>query len=322
MLLKLVPDHTKLKFTKFRYYAIALSTFLNIASIVAVFTLGLNFGVDFKGGVTVEVASARPINITEVRSTVGKLGLGSATVQAITETTGAKPYGVVVSVENPKGSGQAADADQGRQQSAATIETALRKLLGKDIERRRADVVGPTVSGELINKGVFAVAIMCLVIIFYIWSRYEWQFGVGAIVATVHDTLLTLGMLTIFRVPFDIGMIAAVLTVVGYSVNDTVVVFDRMRENLRKYKKMPFDELIDLSLNETLSRTVATSLTTIIALTPLVFFGGEVLHGFSLAILFGIFVGTYSSIYIAAPFLMMTGVKREWLKGVPVAATP
>ena len=317
MLLKLVPDNTKFKFTKYRYFAIAASTLLNIAAIVAVFTVGLNFGVDFRGGVTVEVASARPIDITAVRSDMNALGLGAATVQAITET-GTGKNGVVVAVERKAD----AESDKAHQDAGAVVVDALKKKLGADIEVRRIDVVGPTVSGELINKGVIAVGIMCLVIIGYIWSRYEWQFGVGAIVATIHDTLLTLGMLVLFRIPFDIAMIAAVLTVVGYSVNDTVVVFDRMRENLRKYKKMPFDELIDLSLNETLSRTVATSLTVIISLVPLFFFGGEVLRGFSAAILFGIFVGTYSSIYIAAPFLMMTGVKREWLRGVPATATP
>ncbi|MBY0421313.1 MAG: protein translocase subunit SecF [Parvularculaceae bacterium] len=320
MLLKLVPDHTKFKFTKYRYFAIALSTLLNIAALTAVFTVGLNFGVDFRGGVTVEVASARPIDLGGVRTAMNELGLGATTVQAITET-GTGKNGVVVSVERSESAEQKA-SDGSPADSGGVVVERLKKLLGADIEVRRVDVVGPTVSGELIQKGVIAVVIMCLVIIGYIWSRYEWQFGVGAIVATIHDTLLTLGMLVLFRVPFDIAMIAAVLTVVGYSVNDTVVVFDRMRENLRKFKKMPFDELIDLSLNETLSRTVATSLTVIISLVPLFLFGGDVLRGFSAAILFGIFVGTYSSIYIAAPFLMVTGVKREWLKGAPTPATP
>ena len=212
------------------------------------------------------------------------------------------------------------DQDQAQQLVSGEIQAKLKEILGADIAFRRTDVVGATVSGELIKKGVFAVLGSIILIILYVWFRYRWQFGVGAIVATVHDTIMTLGMLSVLQVPFDIPMIAAILTVVGYSVNDTVVVFDRMRENLRKYKKMPFGELIDLSINETLSRTVMTSGTVIISLVPLFFFGGEVLRGFSAAILFGVFVGTYSSIFIAAPFLMATGVTRDWSK-VKGAAT-
>ena len=314
MLLKLVPDHTKIPFTKWRWHGVILSTALNIAAIIAMLTIGFNFGVDFKGGVTIEVASDRPIDIGAVRSGVSSLDLGAVKVQSINDLTGGK-NGVVVYVERDAAEAEAGvDQDKAQQVVAGEIQAKLKEVIGADISFRRTDVVGATVSGELVKKGIAAVIGAIVLIVVYIWFRYEWQFGIGAIVATIHDTIMTLGMLSVLQVPFDVSMIAAILTVVGYSVNDTVVVFDRMRENLRKYKKMAFGELIDLSINETLSRTVMTSGTVIISLVPLFLFGGEVLRGFSGAILCGIFVGTYSSIFIAAPFLMATGVKRDWAK--------
>lgn len=315
MLLKLVPENTKIPFTKWRWHGVVMSTLLNLAAIVSMLTIGFNFGVDFKGGVTIEVASANPIDITAVRSGVSSLGLGAVKVQAINDVSGGQ-NGVIVYVERDAAAETATGADQDAAQQVVSgeIQGKLKEILGADITFRRTDVVGATVSGELIKKGVYAVIGSIGLIILYIWFRYRWQFGIGAVVATVHDTIMTLGMLSVLQVPFDIPMIAAILTIVGYSVNDTVVVFDRMRENLRKFKKMPFGELIDLSINETLSRTVMTSGTVIISLVPLFFFGGEVLRGFSAAILFGVFVGTYSSIFIAAPFLMATGVERDWAK--------
>ncbi|OFX00547.1 MAG: protein-export membrane protein SecF [Alphaproteobacteria bacterium RIFCSPHIGHO2_12_FULL_63_12] len=321
MLLKIIPENTKFPFTKYRWHGVIISTLLNIAAIASMVFIGFNFGVDFKGGVTIEVASSNPIDITAVRSGVSGLGLGAVKVQAINDASG-DANGVIVYVERDAEAETSAGADQDEAQQvvAAEIQTKLKEVLGADITFRRTDVVGATVSGELIKKGVMAVVGSILLIIIYVWFRYRWQFGVGAIVATIHDTIMTLGMLSILQVPFDIPMIAAILTIVGYSVNDTVVVFDRMRENLRKFKKMPFGELIDLSINETLSRTVMTSGTVIISLVPLFFFGGEVLRGFSGAILFGVFVGTYSSIFIAAPFLMATGVGRDWVKGAAAPA--
>lgn len=321
MLLKIVPENTKFPFTKYRWHGVVLSTLLNIAAIVSMLTIGFNFGVDFKGGVTIEVASPNPIDITAVRSGVTSLGLGAVKVQAINDVSGGQ-NGVIVYVERDAAAEKTTggDQDEAQQLVSGQIQTKLKEILGEEITFRRTDVVGATVSGELIKKGVLAVIGSIILIVLYVWFRYRWQFGIGAIVATVHDTIMTLGMLSVLQVPFDIPMIAAILTVVGYSVNDTVVVFDRMRENLRKYKKMPFGELIDLSINETLSRTVMTSGTVIISLVPLFFFGGEVLRGFSAAILFGVFVGTYSSIFIAAPFLMATGVTRDWSKVKDTAA--
>lgn len=313
MLLKIVPENTKFPFTKYRWHGVILSTLLNLAAILSMLTIGFNFGVDFKGGVTIDVASPREIDITAVRSGVNSLGLGAVKVQAVNDITGGD-NGVIVYVERDAEAAATtgADADKAQQLVSGQVQTKLKEILGEDITFRRTDVVGATVSGELVKKGVYAVVGAIFLIIVYIWFRYRWQFGIGAVVATIHDTIMTLGMLSVLQVPFDIPMIAAILTVVGYSVNDTVVVFDRMRENLRKYKKMPFGELIDLSINETLSRTVMTSGTVIISLIPLFLFGGEVLRGFSAAILFGVFVGTYSSIFIAAPFLMATGVERDW----------
>lgn len=321
MLLKIIPENTKFPFTKYRWHGVVLSTLLNIAAVVSMLTIGFNFGVDFKGGVTIEVASPNPIDITAVRSGVISLGLGAVKVQAINDASGGQ-NGVIVYVERDVAAEETTggDQDEAQQLVSGEIQTKLKEILGQDISFRRTDVVGATVSGELIKKGVLAVIGAIILIILYVWIRYRWQFGIGAIVATIHDTIMTLGMLSVLQVPFDIPMIAAILTVVGYSVNDTVVVFDRMRENLRKYKKMPFGELIDLSINETLSRTVMTSGTVIISLIPLFFFGGEVLRGFSAAILFGVFVGTYSSIFIAAPFLMATGVTRDWVKVKGAAA--
>ena len=321
MLLKIIPENTKFRFTKYRWHGVVLSTMLNIAAIVSMATIGFNFGVDFKGGVTIEVASPNEIDIGKVRSGVTELGVGAVKVQAINDVSGDQ-NGVIVYVERDAKAEQTTggDGDEAQQLVSAEIQAKLKEVLGEDITFRRTDVVGATVSGELIKKGISAVVGAIILIILYIWFRYRWQFGIGAIIATIHDTIMTLGMLSVLQVPFDIPMIAAILTVVGYSVNDTVVVFDRMRENLRKYKKMPFGELIDLSINETLSRTVMTSGTVIISLVPLFFFGGEVLRGFSAAILFGVFVGTYSSIFIAAPFLMATGVTRDWSK-VKGAAT-
>ena len=315
MLLKIVPENTKFPFTKYRWHGVILSTLLNIAAIISMATIGFNFGVDFKGGVTIEVSSPKEIDIGAVRSGITDLGLGAVKVQAINDISGDE-NGVIVYVERDAAAEKtvSANQDQAQQLVSGEIQTKLKEILGDDITFRRTDVVGATVSGELIKKGIYAVIGAIILIIVYIWFRYRWQFGIGAVVATIHDTIMTLGMLSVLQVPFDIPMIAAILTVVGYSVNDTVVVFDRMRENLRKYKKMPFGELIDLSINETLSRTVMTSGTVIISLVPLFFFGGEVLRGFSSAILFGVFVGTYSSIFIAAPFLMATGVTRDWSK--------
>lgn len=312
MLLKLIPDNTKIQFTKGRFVAVGVSFLLALASIVSVATLGLNFGIDFKGGVTIEVASKNAVDLGAVRSGIGALNLGEVTVTEI-QDVGVGEKGVLITVAQ-QASREGEDFDAAQQRAADEVQTALRSMLGQDIEFRKREVVGATVSGELVEKGVLAVAMAVLLMVLYIWWRYEWQFAIGSIVALFHDIAITMGVLSITRLDFNVSTIAALLTIVGYSMNDTVVVFDRIRENLRKYKKMPLQELIDLTINETLTRTVMTSGTTLLSLVALFFFGGEVLRGFTGAIIFGILIGTYSSIFVAAPILMWTGVKRDWSK--------
>ncbi len=329
MYLKLIPDNTHIKFVKARFVALLFSAALIVASLFVLFTLGLNFGVDFRGGVTIEVADTKPIDIGEVRSVVSGLGLGDVKVQAIQDFTGGEEA-VVVFIEQQettagKESGAEAAADQheiAQQEAAVLAQDALRALLGDTIEFRKIEVVGPTVSGELVQKGALAVVLAIGMMLIYIWFRFEWQFSLGAIAALVHDVVITLGMFAVTRLEFNLAIIAAILTIVGYSMNDTVVVYDRVRENLRKYKQKPLDELLDLSINETLSRTVMTSVTTLFALIALAVFGGDVLRGFTMAMIWGIVIGTYSSIFVASPFLLATGVKRDWSKQAAVAATP
>lgn len=312
MLLKLVPDNTKFKFTRGRFTAVGVSFALAVASIVSLATIGLNFGVDFKGGVTIEVAGDAAIDIGRVRSALGTLNLGEITVTEIQDVgVGEKGVLVTIAQQTPR---EGEDFDAAQQRAAGEARAELNRLLGEEIVFRKQEVVGATVSGELVEKGTLAVGVAVVLMVLYIWFMYEWQFAVGSIVALFHDIAITLGVLSVTRLDFNLSTIAALLTIVGYSMNDTVVVFDRIRENLRKYKKMPLDELIDLTINETLSRTVMTSGTTLLSLVALFFFGGEVLRGFTGAIIFGILIGTYSSIFVASPILMWTGVKRDWSK--------
>jgi preprotein translocase SecF subunit len=320
MLLKLIPDNTKIPFTTWRFIAVAISALMMLASIVAVATLGLNFGVDFRGGVTIEVADKEPIDITAVRNNVSALGLGDVKVQEITDFSGSDPA-IVVFIEQQDQIEGADDEEDAQQVASSKVQESLKALLGDEIEFRKIEVVGPTVSGELVQRGIMAVTLAIGLMLVYIMFRFDWQFSMGSVVALIHDVTITLGMFAVTRLEFNLPIIAAILTIVGYSMNDTVVVYDRVRENLRKYKKMPFAELIDLSINDTLNRTVMTSGTTLLALASLYFIGGDVLRGFSFAMIFGIIIGTYSSIFVAAPFLMATGVKRDWSKA-PVSAAP
>lgn len=320
MPLKLIPDNTRIPFTRWRFVAFIMSATLVIGSIAAVATLGLNFGIDFRGGITIEVSDDQPIDIGNVRSTVSALGLGNVKVQAIQDFSSSE-QGVVVFIEQQEAAGDETANEVAQQSASDQVQEALTKLLGDGIEFRKIEVVGPTVSGELIQRGATAIALAIGMMLVYIWFRFEWQFSIGAIVALVHDVTITLGMFALVRLEFNLEIIAAILTIVGYSINDTVVVYDRIRENLRKYKKKNLAELVDQSINETLSRTVMTSGTTLLTLVALYFIGGDVLRGFSFSMIFGIVVGTYSSIFVASPFLLATGVKRDWSK-TPVAATP
>ena len=342
MALNLIPSDTNVRFTKLAPIGQVLSLLLVIGSVVAVTTLGLNFGIDFRGGVEIEVAPAQGQTFTEddltrVRGAVDGLGLGQVNVSTISDLTGGEEF-ILVSVERQAAQAEevapervAADdptpqstaAELAQQSAAAEVQQALREVLGEGIEFRNVSVVGPTVSGELLRAGVTALSIAIGLMLLYIWFRFEWQFSLGAITALVHDVILTVGMFAVTQLDFTLSIIAALLTIIGYSMNDTVVVFDRVRENLRKFKRRPLDEVVDLSINQTLARTIMTSVTTLLALVSLYFLGGEVLRGFSFAMIWGVIIGTYSSIFIASPVLLRTGVKRNWdkVEGA-VPATP
>ncbi len=321
MLLKLIPDQTSIGFTRMRFVALVFSAVLVVASLISLFTIGLNFGVDFKGGVTIEVADDEPIDIGALRTVVSDLGLGSVDVQEIQDFANADEA-VLIRISQQEATDADGEANQetAQQAASAAVQEALKELLGEGVDFRKVDVVGPTVSGELVQKGALSVALAIGMMLIYIWLRFEWQFSLGAIVALIHDVIITLGLFAVTRLEFNLPIIAAILTIVGYSMNDTVVVYDRVRENLRKYKLKPLAELIDVSINDTLTRTIMTSGTTMLALFALAIFGGEVLRGFTLAMIWGVIIGTYSSIFVASPFLLATDVKRDWSKAVPAGA--
>lgn len=317
--LKLFDKETSIPFVKYRVFAIGSSIAMWIASFILVATMGLNFGIDFRGGTLIELRTQGAADLGTIRSAVGALGLGDAQVQEFGE-----PTDVLVRIARQTApNASSVELEQLQQAAVDRVKTALNAALG-EVEYRRVEVVGPKVSGELVRGGALAVLLSLAMMMLYIWFRFEWQFGVGAMISTAHDVVITLGVFALFQLEFNLAIIAALLTIVGYSVNDTVVTYDRIRENLRKYKKMPLEELVDKSINATLARTIMTGGSTLVALLGLYIFGGEVIRGFTFAMIFGVVVGTYSSVYIAAPLLLYTGVKRDWanvdgktLKGAP-----
>jgi preprotein translocase subunit SecF len=296
--IRYIPNDTRIGFIRLRMISFVLSGLLILGSIGLFFTAGLNYGIDFKGGTLIEVRNKTgPVNLSEMRANLSKIGVGEVQIQEFGE-----PSDVLIRIEQQKGG-------EKNQQNAIK---KVKETLGDSVDYRRVEVVGPTVSGELIQSGTIAVLVAIFSVLLYIWFRFEWQFSLGAVAALVHDVVLTIGLFCLLQLEFGLSIIAAILTIVGYSLNDTVVVFDRVRENLRKYKKMPLSELLDLSINDTLSRTILTSVTTLIALLALYIFGGQVIRGFTFAMIWGVIVGTYSSIFVASPLLLMLGVKREW----------
>ncbi len=302
MRLRLVPDDTHFGFLQRRRICIGISLLGVIASVALLFVQGLNFGIDFRGGSSIEIRTPQVVPIGEIRDVAGGLGLGEVIVQEF-----GSPTDFVIRIAAQPGDGD--NQSEAAQRVADAMTGAFDGLVVL-----ATDVVGPAVSGELITASTIAVLLSLVAVLIYIWLRFEWQFSVGAIVALAHDVILTMGVFTVTQMEFNLASIAAILTIVGYSLNDTVVVFDRVRENLRKYKKMGLAELLDLSINETLSRTLMTSLTTLIALFALYGLGGENIRGFTFAMIWGIVVGTYSSIFIASPILLHFGVKRDWSK--------
>ena len=304
-LIKLLPVRTNFHFVKYSKAFGILSAVLCIASLIGCFYPGLNMGIDFRGGASMEVSkpAGQSIALEDLRGAVRELGLGDVGVQGIArrETNVNDGSTAIVRFQIPEGR----DQTQVVQQVESVITEAVGEVTYSDVA-----VVGSKVSGELFTSGMLALGLAVVLMFAYIWFRFEPQFGFGAIAGLVHDVILVFGLIVVMRLEFSLNMVAAILTVIGYSMNDTVVVFDRLRENLRKYKAMPLREVIDLSINETLSRTIMTGVTALFALGVLAVLGGGPLQPFAIALIFGIVVGTYSSVYVAAPVLLLWGVKR------------
>jgi preprotein translocase subunit SecF len=296
--LRLIPDNTHFRFMRARRVVFATSIVLSIISIVIFALIGPQYGIDFKGGTLIEMKPlSEATELADVRSTLGGLDLGDIQVQEVSDL--ATGTNILVRIQ----------AQEGGEEAQQAAISRVRDAFSQGMEFRRVEIVGPRVSSELAFNGTVGVIVALIGILIYVWFRFEWQFAVGAIVTTIHDVLMTLGFFTVFQLEFDLSSIAALLTIVGYSLNDTVVVYDRIRENLRKYKSMALSDLIDLSINETLSRTTMTSVTTLIALGALFVFGGPVIASFVDAMIFGIIIGTYSSIFIAAPLLIYLNLR-------------
>ncbi|MEK6204780.1 MAG: protein translocase subunit SecF [Amylibacter sp.] len=311
MRLKLVPSDTSLDFFKLSKLTLSASVLAMIASVVLFFMMGLNYGIDFRGGTTIRTDAQSTVDIAAYRAALVPLGLGDVSITQVIDPA-AQLTGAISNVSQIRIEAQAGA-------EAATIDTikAVKNALievDPTMSFPQIDSVGPKVSGELIQTAVIAVFLAIAAVLFYIWLRFEWQFSVGAVAALVHDVVLTIGVFSVLQIKFDLAIIAALLTIVGYSLNDTVVVFDRVRENLRKYKKKPLKDVLNMSINETLARTVMTSLTTLIALISLFVLGGDVIHGFVFAMIWGVVVGTYSSVFVASAILLRLGVKRDWNK--------
>jgi preprotein translocase subunit SecF len=295
---------TNIDFMRYQWPALVLSTAINLLAIGSFFFQGLNFGLDFTGGTVIEVGYKQPVQLAEVRSALAKAGYAEATVQHFGSSKD-----VLIRL-----------APKNRSESTAAVSDRVFRALSAQakgqVDLRRAEFVGPEVGGELAESGGLAVLYSLIGILIYVWLRFEWRFSVGAIIATIHDTIVTVAVFSLFRIEFDLTVLAAVLAVIGYSLNDTVVIFDRIRENFRKIRKGTVLEVVNLSINETMSRTIITSGTTVVVVLALFFFGGEVIHGFALAMLVGVAVGTYSSIYVASSAAVMLGISRADLMPV------
>ena len=294
-LLRIVPDDTSFDFIRFRRISFPISAMLSILAIILYFTHGLNFGIDFKGGTLIEVrAKSGQADLGQMRTTIGGLGLGDFQLQQF-----GGPADVLIRIAAQPGG----EAEQ--QVAVQKVRTAL----GDSVEILRYEVVGPRVSGELLYTGILGMFAAIAAILCYLWFRFEWQFALGAMIANIHDIVLTLGFMSITQIDFDLTSIAALLTILGYSLNDTVVIYDRIREMLRRYKRMPMTELLNVSINATLSRSIITHVTVAMSLLALLLFGGQAIHSFTATMMFGVvLVGTYTSVFIASPILIYLGV--------------
>jgi len=308
-LLRIVPDDTKFDFMRFRRISFPSSAVLSIVAMLLYFFHGLNFGIDFVGGTLMEVrAKSGTAELAQMRTTLGSLNLGEIQLQQF-----GAPSDVLIRIAQQPGGEEA-------QQAAIT---KVRSALGDSVEYRRVEVVGPRVSTELLAKGTIGLMCAILGILIYLWFRFEWQFALGAMVANVHDLVLTVGFMSLTRVDFDLTSIAALLTILGYSLNDTVVIYDRIREMLRRYKRMPMPDLLNASVNATLSRSIVTHVTVAMSLLALLLFGGQAIHSFTATMMFGVvLVGTYTSVFIASPILIYLGVGRGRAGGAEEPESP
>jgi len=294
-ILRIFKSGTNIKFMKIKKLTLIISSILFFLSLALVFFKGLNLGIDFTGGSLIEARFKENIDLSNLRIQMNKLNLGEIQLQTI-----GSENDIVIRVQEKK-------SNENKQ--TETIQIIKNSLSDKSIEYRRTEFVGPKVGGELVNAGILAIIFSLFGILIYIWLRFQWNFALGAIIALIHDVILTLGFFSIFQFEFNLATVAAVLTIAGYSINDTVVIYDRIRESMRKYKQISFDEVINISLNGTLSRTLMTSLTTLMALLALFIFGGIVISSFIIALIWGVLIGTYSSLYVASPIL--TYLKQE-----------
>ncbi|WP_425091007.1 protein translocase subunit SecF [Tropicimonas sp. S265A] len=305
MRLKLVPSETSWDFFRYAKITMGASILAMIASIILWLSVGLNFGIDFLGGTTIRTESAQAVDVGQYRQAIEPLALGDVSITEVFDPNfGPDENVAMIRIQAQEGQ------ESVPPETVLAIEDALRTV-DPDMQFPSVESVGPKVSGELILTAILAVSASMVAILIYIWLRFEWQFSVGAIAALIHDVVLTIGIFSLLQIRFDLATIAAILTIIGYSINDTVVIFDRLRENLIKYKKKPLRDVMNLSVNETLSRTVMTSGTTLLALIALLVLGGDVIRGFVFAIFWGVIVGTYSSVFVAKNVVLMLGVSRE-----------
>lgn len=312
--LKLVPTHTEWDFFKHQWLTFWAAIVLTVISVGALFWPGLSFGIDFKGGTTIRTETTQPLRIDAYRAALDGLHLGDVLISEVFDPSFRADQHVASIRIQAQGEGSAAMDETG----ISKVGEAL-KAIDPAVKIVSTESVGPKVSGELIWTAVWSALATIVGIMIYIWVRFEWQFALGTVVGLLHDLFLTVGLFVAFQIKFDLSIVAALLTILGYSVNDKVVVFDRLRENLAKFKTMPLREVMNLSVNETLSRTIATSMTTLLALIPLLIWGGDVIRGFVFAMVWGVFVGTYSSIFISKNIVLMLGLDRNKKKVDPSA---
>jgi preprotein translocase subunit SecF len=302
--LRLVPEKTNINFFAIQWVTFGSSIAAMVLSIVLIFTMGLNFGIDFRGGTTIRTEATVPVDVGAYREALAPLGLGDVSISEVFDPAFAEDQHVAMIRISPREGEESVTP-----QVVAEVEAAL-QAVEPSIAFVAVESVGPKVSQELVTSAILAVLAGAAGILFYVWIRFEWQFAVGSVAAVVHDVLVTVGIFALFQIRFDLSIVAALLTILGYSINDTVVIFDRLRENLAKYKQMPLREMMNLTANETLSRTIMTASTALISLIVLLIFGGDVIRGFVFAMTLGVILGTYSTLYMAKNIVLMLGVDR------------